>query len=292
MKSDLRSDPLRVASVADMPPASADARPSKPPLARLEAGLLWLGRVLLLIAVPLFILVLASGLAIAIIRVGGDLRLGIDPLLDTAARPRLPLSELAGRAVAVDALRQVLMAGLVVSLAAWVAGGAWRRRLGLARPDEARAPMRRLWLLLPLWPLIHIAWVTTSAAALNMNFGNGVRLSPFLSPSMLALWFAFVVVLAPIAEELLLRGETFARASAFMGPAGTIVATALLFCLAHVSLDPGAKSALARPLTLLPLALTLGWLRWRTGRLWPCILLHGWSNFCLVAYQIGPSLLR
>lgn len=101
-----------------------------------------------------------------------------------------------------------------------------------------------------------------------------------------------MVLLAPVAEELLLRGETFARASAFLGPAGTIVATALLFCLAHMSIDPGAKGALARPLTLLPLAITLGWLRWRTGRLWPCILLHGWSNFCLLAYQLGPSLLR
>lgn len=292
MKSDLRSDPLRVASVADMPPAAADARPSKPLLAPITAGLLWLGQVLLLIATPLFILLLASGLAIAIVRIGGDLRLGIDPLSDNAVRPRLPLSEVAGRAVAMDALRQVLMALLVIALAAWAGGGAWRRRLGLARPVEARIPMRRLWLLLPLWPLIHITWVTTSAAALHMNFGNGVRLSPFLSPAMLGLWFAFVVVLAPVAEELLLRGETFARASAFLGPAGTIVATALLFCLAHVSLDPGAKSALARPLTLLPLALTLGWLRWRTGRLWPCILLHGWSNFCLVAYQLGPSLLR
>jgi membrane protease YdiL (CAAX protease family) len=292
LKSDLRSDPLRVASVADMPPALADARPSKPPVATVKAGLAWLGRMLLLIAVPLAILVLASGLAIAIVRVGGDLRLGIDPLTDSASRPRLPLSEVAGRAVAMDAVRQVLMALLVVALAAWAAGGAWRQRLGLTRPVETRAPMRRLWLLLPLWPLIHIVWVTTTAAALQMNFANGVRLSPFLSPLMLGLWFAFVVVLAPIAEELLLRGETFARASAFLGPAATIVATALLFCLAHVSLDPGAKGALARPLTLLPLALTLGWLRWRTGRLWPCILLHGWSNFCLVAYQLGPSLLR
>jgi uncharacterized protein len=289
LKSDLRSDPLRVASVADMPPAAADARPSKPPLA---AGLSWFGRVLLLIAVPLAILLLASGLAILIVRVGGDLRLGIDPFTNAAARPRLPLSEVTGRGVMMDALRQVLMAALVIGLAAWAGGAAWRQRLGLARPLEPRLPMRRLWLLLPLWPMIHIAWVTTTAAALHMNFGSGVRLSPFLNPTMLGLWFAFVVVLAPVAEELLLRGETFARASAFLGPAGTIVATALLFCLAHVSLDPGAKSALTRPLTLLPLALTLGWLRWRTGRLWPCILLHGWSNFCLLAYQLGPSLLR
>ncbi|GJE81818.1 hypothetical protein CJNNKLLH_3174 [Methylorubrum thiocyanatum] len=292
MKSDPRSDPLCVASVADMPPVAADARPPRLPHTRISAGFFWLGRVLLLIAVPLSILLLASGLALVIVRVGGDLRLGIDPLTSAAARPRLPLAEIAGRGVVMDALRQVLMALLVIGLAAWAGGGDWRRRLGLTRPAEPRAPMRRLWLLLPLWPLIHIAWVTTTAAALHMNFGNGVRLSPFLGPATLWLWFAFVVLLAPVAEELLLRGETFARASAFLGPAGTIVATALLFCLAHMSIDPGAKGALARPLTLLPLAITLGWLRWRTGRLWPCILLHGWSNFCLLAYQLGPSLLR
>ncbi|CAO4168158.1 CPBP family intramembrane metalloprotease [Methylorubrum populi] len=260
--------------------------------ARFLRTLSWFGRVLLLIVLPLVILLLASGLAILIVRVGGDLRLGIDPFLADARRPRLPLSEIAGRAVVIDALRQGLMALLVIAVAVRASGNGWRERLGLAAPAEARAPIRRLWLLLPLWPLIHLTWVTTTAAALQMNFGHGVRLSPFLGSAMLSLWFAFVVVLAPAAEELLLRGEVFARASAFLGPAGTIVVTALLFCLAHVSLEQGTTSALARPLTLLPLALTLGWLRWRTGRLWPCILLHGWSNFCLIAYQIGPSLWR
>ena len=46
---------------------------------------------------------------------------------------------------------------------------------------------------------------------------------------------------------------------------------------------------LARPLSLLPLALALGTLRWRTGRLWPCIALHGWSNLALVAYVLWPG---
>ncbi|MFF8798454.1 MULTISPECIES: CPBP family intramembrane glutamic endopeptidase [unclassified Methylobacterium] len=274
-----------------MPPARLGARRPAPSNSPLRRALTWLGQVLLLVAVPLLILLVASALAILLVRVGGDLRLGIDPLLSTERRPRLPLAEIAGRSVAVDAIRQVLMALLVIAGAVWMSGRGWRQRLGLAAPAQPRAPMRRLWLLLPLWPLIHIAWVTTTAAALHMNFGQGVRLSPFLSPTMLALWLAFVVVLAPVAEEMLLRGETFARASAFLGPAGTIAATALLFCLAHVSLEPGKTSALARPLTLLPLALTLGWLRWRTGRLWPCILLHGWSNLCLIAYQLGPRLL-
>ena len=47
---------------------------------------------------------------------------------------------------------------------------------------------------------------------------------------------------------------------------------------------------LARPVSLLPLALMLGWLRWRTGRLWPSICLHGWSNLALIAYLLWPGL--
>lgn len=277
-----------------MPPPGDRALAAIPLPARSGPWLRWLARVLALVALPLVVLVLATLLAVLLVRVVGDLRLGIDPLTPTLLRPRLPLAELAARGVVTDALRQGVMALLVVALALWASRGlgrgAWRARLGLSRPAIPRAPMGRLWLLLPLWPVIHLLWVSATASALHVNFAQGVRISPFLSPAMVALWFAFVVVLAPVAEELLLRGETFARASAFLGPAGTIAATALLFCLAHVGLEPGTKNAFARPLTLLPLALTLGWLRWRTGRLWPCMLLHGWSNLALVTYQLSPGL--
>lgn len=284
--------------MAELPPAEAEAsahsladRPAIP------ASLLWLGRMLGLILVPVAILVVATFIAGPLVRLVGDWRLGLDPFLPIHERPRLPLAELAARGVVTDVLRQVVMALLVVSLAAFAcrgAGpGALRRRLGFAEPALPRASTRRLLWLLPLWPLIHIAWVTATAAALNVHFGHGVRISPFLSSTMVALWFAFVILLAPLAEELLLRGEVYARASAFLGPAGTIVVTALIFCLAHVGLEPTPRnastfSAVARPLTLLPLALTLGWLRWRTGRLWPCMLLHAWSNLALVTYQLSP----
>ncbi|SFK88886.1 CAAX protease self-immunity [Methylorubrum salsuginis] len=249
-----------------------------------------------LVLVPLVILVAATFIAGPLVRFVGDWRLGLDPFTPLAERPRLPLAELAARGVITDALRQGVMALLVLGLAAFACRGggpgALRRRLGFAKPALPRASTRRLLWLLPLWPLIHIAWVTATAAALNVNFGHGVRLSPFLSSTMVALWLTFVVLLAPLAEELLLRGEVYARASAFLGPAATIVVTALIFCLAHVGLEPAPRyassfSALARPLTLLPLALTLGWLRWRTGRLWPCMLLHAWSNLALVTYQLG-----
>ena len=38
------------------------------------------------------------------------------------------------------------------------------------------------------------------------------------------------------------------------------------------------------------LALILGWVRWRSGRLWPGILLHAWSNLAMIAYVLGPAI--
>ena len=78
--------------------------------------------------------------------------------------------------------------------------------------------------------------------------------------------------------------ESHARAQAAVGPLGAILVTAIIFAAAHIS-----SWGLARPVSLLPLALALGWLRWRTGRLWPGIALHGWSNLALVTYLLWPG---
>ncbi|MFD0935045.1 CPBP family intramembrane glutamic endopeptidase, partial [Methylobacterium trifolii] len=160
----------------------------------------------------------------------------------------------------------------------------WRGRLALDRAEPNGMRPGRLLLVLLLWPVLHIAWVTGTADLFGAAFGQGVRLSPTLSTASVAAWLAYVVVLAPMAEELLMRGEVFARARAFLPPAAAILVTACIFALAHVS-----AWGLARPVSLVPLALALGWLRWRTGRLWPCIALHGWSNLCLVAYVLWPG---
>ncbi|GEP08379.1 hypothetical protein MMMDOFMJ_1835 [Methylobacterium gnaphalii] len=258
-------------------------RPIPPAPVQLGA---WLVQALLFVVIPVGLLALAGALAIVLVRVVADLRVGIDVFTPTALRPRLPLYEVAGRGVAADVLRQVLMAAFAIALAVWQDGAAWRRRLALKAPAEPRmsSPLR-LWLLMAVWPIIHILWVTETARALNGGVAQGIHLSPFLSPLAIVGWFAYVVVLAPVAEELVMRGEAFARASRIMRPAGVIAATALLFSLAHLS----ESSGIARPISLLPLAITLGWLRWRTGRLWPCMLLHGWSNLALVTYLLWPA---
>ncbi|MDP4025358.1 CPBP family intramembrane metalloprotease [Methylobacterium sp. NEAU 140] len=237
-----------------------------------------------MIATALACLAAASLLSLAVVRIGFDLWAGIDPFLPPERRPFLGAVELAHRAFAVDALRQVFLAALVIGIAVRRAGAGWRARLALdrERPNGMR-PVALLALLL-VWPVLHIAWVTGTAEVFGASFGRHVRLSPFLSPAAVAAWLVYLALLAPVAEELLMRGELYARAREGLGPAGAILATAAIFAAAHVS-----SFGLARPVSLVPLALALGWLRWRTGRLWPCVALHGWSNLALVAYLLWPE---
>lgn len=226
----------------------------------------------------------ASLIALAVVRVGADLLDGIDPFSAAARRPPLGMARLAMREVAVDVGRQLALAGLVIGVAVWRFRHGWRRRLALDRADPNGMRPRTLLLVLLLWPAFHIAWVTGTAEAFGATFGQGIRLSPALSRTAVASWLVYAVVLAPFAEELLLRGEVFAQARGFLSPIVAILVTAALFAAAHVS-----SFGLARPISLLPLALMLGWLRWRTGRLWPCICLHGWSNLALIAYLLWPD---
>ena len=180
-----------------------------------------------LVALVVVYLGAASLLSLATVRVGFDLWSGIDPFLPPERRPFLGAVELAHRAFAVDAPRQVFLAALVLGGAWWRDRAGWRRRLALdrERPNGMR-PVALLGLLL-IWPVLHIAWVTGTAELFGASFGQHVRLSPFMSQAAVAAWLAYLAILAPVAEELLLRGEAFARASAAVGPAGAILVTAL-----------------------------------------------------------------
>ncbi|AWN44610.1 CPBP family intramembrane metalloprotease [Methylobacterium durans] len=260
----------------DAPPA-----PEGSLVRRLGSGFL---RLLGLAAAVILYLGVAKILAILAVRVGADLIEGIDPLLPTDRRPNIGAASFARRELAADILLQVNLAILVLLTAIWRQGAGWRARLALDRTGPNGMRARHLLLILLFWPVLHITWVTGTAEAFGATFAHGVKLSPTLSAAAVAAWLAYVVIVAPAAEELLIRGEIFAQARGFLPPAAAILVTALLFALAHVS-----AWGLARPVSLLPLALMLGWLRWRTGRLWPCIALHGWSNLALIAYVLWPA---
>jgi uncharacterized protein len=237
-------------------------------------GMLWVG---------LACLGLASLLSLGIVRVGFDLWYGIDPFLPPDRRPYIGVVQLTHRAFAVDVLRQVLLAAFVIAWAWWREPRHWRRRLALDRekPNGLR-PVVLLAILL-LWPILHIAWVTGTADLFGASFGKGIRLSPFMDRTAVIAWLVYVSLLAPLAEELLVRGEMYHRGARAVGPVWAVAITALIFAAAHVS-----SFGLARPVSLLPLAFALGLLRWKTGRLWPGIALHGWSNLALVVYLLWP----
>jgi membrane protease YdiL (CAAX protease family) len=73
----------------------------------------------------------------------------------------------------------------------------------------------------------------------------------------------------PFAEELFFRGVGV-RVWLPFGGAAAVVITALAFGLAHGIL-------VALPI-LVPFALALGWVRWRSDSVWPGVIAHGFYN--------------
>jgi len=110
--------------------------------------------------------------------------------------------------------------------------------------------------------------------------GQGLLLTAFL-----------VVILAPIAEELLFRGVIFAPLRKKSRVLAYAVST-LLFAFLHVHLHlfPGFSPALLLMLLpYIPAGLALAWVYEKNGSIWATILLHSLMN--LIALPFALSLI-
>jgi membrane protease YdiL (CAAX protease family) len=87
-----------------------------------------------------------------------------------------------------------------------------------------------------------------------------------------------LAIMAPICEEILFRGVA-QNAYAHHGPARSIIFVGLLFVAFHLSLLQG--------LSIIPLALALGFVYWRTNSLPAAILTHFGANFMAVLVLTG-----
>jgi membrane protease YdiL (CAAX protease family) len=92
------------------------------------------------------------------------------------------------------------------------------------------------------------------------------------------------VVGAPLVEELFFRGLVQGAFTRRVGPVPAIFITALMFSFAHAS-DEG----LLAPLVLFPMALVLGYLRHRSGRLAPGMVAHATFNATLFLLFLVPA---
>jgi membrane protease YdiL (CAAX protease family) len=89
-------------------------------------------------------------------------------------------------------------------------------------------------------------------------------------PWALACFGVTAIVLAPLFEEILFRGVLLPVAGRHLGGVQAVVVSAAVFAAAHLSLG--------ELVPLFVLALGLGWLRWSSGRLVPCVLMHALWN--------------
>jgi len=86
-----------------------------------------------------------------------------------------------------------------------------------------------------------------------------------------------IILLAPVAEELIFRGLLFDRLSLMKtGPIGAIVITAVFFTVAHYGYSVSDLSY------ILMLGLLLGIVRWRTGSVYLTIIMHMIANIISV----------
>ena len=158
--------------------------------------------------------------------------------------------------------------GIMLGLVLAIARGLNRPLLALERPA---ATGRALVLAAAAFVVILAATAALSPfldagseQGLVPDAWDGGRAVPFLANA------AVVVIVAPFVEELLFRGLGMGLLLPFVGPIFSIVVTGFAFGLAH---------GLVLGLPVLSIfGVTLGWLRWKTGSVYPGMVVHCMFN--------------
>ena len=227
-----------------------------------------------------------SGLDAVLLIAGGFVVVGelltpilVTPLLE-AGLGALAVAEPLRAGLTVLTLYAALMAGPLVILALMLQGlgpapaAGWLLFRWQPWPGALHKALRGLLMVLPLVSLV--GWLQ------GQLWGDAGGSNPLLdlvlrsqNPAALACFALTAVVLAPLFEETLFRGVVLPVAGRRLGPLAGVVLSALIFAVAHLSLGE------LPPLFMLGLG--LGWLRWSSGRLGPCVLMHAlWNGltFC------------
>ncbi|MBN1189345.1 MAG: CPBP family intramembrane metalloprotease [Dehalococcoidales bacterium] len=112
---------------------------------------------------------------------------------------------------------------------------------------------------------------------------TGFSLSMYETAGCLPLLWIAIIIFAPVFEEAFFRGFLFTGlVRSFLGPAGTIFLTALLFAAIH-----GFQYDLFGIATIFVLGIALGIVRHKSGSLWSTILLHSvWNLAGLITIAI------
>lgn len=193
-------------------------------------------------------------------------------------------------------LRNTLIAGLVYVLTLVIVIGVpykWRQikttkeELGLTRlpnwSDLLLAPASFLLYILITGILLSI--VTGLVPGFDAEEPQEVGFEGINQYYEYVLAFITLVILAPVAEEILVRGYLYGKLRKITSVAGAVVITSLLFSLMHFQWNVA--------INVLPLGIILAVLRESTGSIWASILLHMIKNgIAFYLLFVDPSLLN
>jgi membrane protease YdiL (CAAX protease family) len=103
-----------------------------------------------------------------------------------------------------------------------------------------------------------------------------------LGQGQLIMTFISLVLLPPIAEEIMFRGFLFSSLRAKMRFRYAVILTSVLFGVAHLQFGSDAPLLWIAAIDTFTLSCFLCYLREKTGRIWPSVFLHATKN--LIAF--------
>jgi membrane protease YdiL (CAAX protease family) len=131
------------------------------------------------------------------------------------------------------------------------------------------------------WRILLLGILGTAAVSIAVSqLGiepQGVKQAMKVAREPAALLASLVLLagLAPLVEELVFRGLLYGWLAGRWGGGRwgggvAVIGSSVAFAAAHVEL--------AHVILVLPLGLVFGWLRWRSGSLWPSLVAHMFNN--------------
>ncbi len=186
----------------------------------------------------------------------------------------------------------LVVEGAFLLAPAWYA--VWRRRAGLSARDGLRALGFRKTPLLPAigWVALGIVVVFAASAAyeaaiqafhLNLQTNaTTLQQEAQSAPVTVLCTLLGAVLIAPFCEETFFRGFMFAGFLRGMPMVAAALLSALLFGIAHGDIGSFAP--------LFVIGLVLAFVRWRTGSIWPGMVLHGFNNAIAAVVVLGTVL--
>lgn len=168
-----------------------------------------------------------------------------------------------------------------------------RSRIGLVMPKLK--DLGYAFIAYGLYFLAYLAVILIAQAvlpSLNVDQEQQIGFETAYNNAELVMTFASLVILPPLAEEIIFRGFLFTSLRAKFRLRYTVIITSVLFGLAHLQFGSDAPLLWVAAIDTFVLSCFLCYLRERTNSLWPPIFLHAIKNAVAFMLLFGPRFIN